>query len=126
MAIKAKVRSPSSQTTPLQIVCVFEYIAGDIFNSPPALPRELNGMVHVDDALKGLITDLRSSGKFAGHAYETLLLTPPAETIPAQRLLLIGLGDRNKFTADFMTDVGRVGMSQALRLRLNSYSHEVT
>jgi Cytosol aminopeptidase family, N-terminal domain len=122
VAIEAKVQSPSSQTTPLQIVCVFEYTPGDIFNSPPALPRELNGMVHIDDALKGLITDLRSSGKFAGHAYETLLLTPPAGTIPAQRLLLIGLGDRNKFTADLMTDIGRVGMREALRLGVSSYS----
>ena len=123
VAIEARVQSPSTQTTPLQIVCVFEYTAGDIFNSPPALPRELNGMVHVDDALKGLITDLRRSGKFAGHAYETLLLTPPAGTIPAQRLLLIGLGNRNKFTADLMTDIGRVGMREALRLGVSSYSH---
>jgi hypothetical protein len=123
VAIEAKVQSPSNQTAPLQIVCVFEYTAGDIFNSPPALPRELNGMVHVDDALKGLITDLRGSGKFAGHAYETLLLTPPAGTISAQKLLLIGLGDRNKFTAALMTDIGRVGMREALRLGVSSYSH---
>jgi hypothetical protein len=51
------------------------------------------------------------------------LLTPPAGTIPAQRLLLIGLGDRNKFTADLMTDIGRVGMREALRLGVSSYSH---
>ena len=123
VAIEIKVQSPSSQRTPLQIVCVFEYTAGDIFNSPPALPRELNGVVHIDDALKGLITDLRKSGKFAGHACETLLLAPPTGTIPAQRLLLIGLGDRNKFTAALMTDVGRVGMREALRLGVSSYSH---
>jgi len=123
VAIEAKVQSPSSQATPLQIVCVFEYTPGDITHSPPALPRELNGMVHVDDALKGLITDLRASGKFAGYAYETLLVTPPAGTIPAQKLLLIGLGDRSKFSADLMTEVGRVGMREALRLGVSSYSH---
>lgn len=123
LAIAAKVQSPSAQPTPLQIVCLFEYTEGDIFNAPPALPRPLNGMVHVDEALHGLITELRKSGKFAGHAYETLLITPPANTIPAKKLLLIGLGDRNKFTADLMTGIGRIGMREALRLGVSSYSH---
>ena len=123
VTIEGKVQSPSAQPTPLQIVCVFEYTEGDIFNSPPALPRNLNGMVHVDEALHGLITDLRKSGKFMGHAYETLLITPLAGTIPAKKLLLIGLGDRNKFTADLMTDIGRIGMREAIKLGVDSYSH---
>jgi Cytosol aminopeptidase family, N-terminal domain len=123
VVIEAKVQSPSSQTTPLQVVCVFEYTEGDIFTSPPALPRELNGLAHVDEALKGLITDLRKSGRFAGHPCETLLITPQAGAIRAQRLLLIGLGDRNKFTPDLMTDIGRIGMREALRLGVSSYSH---
>lgn len=123
VTIMAKVQSPSAQPTPLQIVCVFEYTEGDIFNSPPALPRNLNGMVHVDEALQGLITDLRKSGKFAGHAYETLLITPAANTIPAKKLLLIGLGDRNQFNAELMTEIGRIGMREALRLGVASYSH---
>ena len=59
--IEVIVQSPSAQVTPLQIVCLFEYTEGDIFNSPPALPRELNGMLHVDEALHGLITDLRKT-----------------------------------------------------------------
>lgn len=123
VTIEGKVQSPSAQPTPLQIVCVFEYTEGDIFNSPPALPRNLNGMVHVDEALHGLITDLRKSGKFMGHAYETLLITPQTGTIPAKKLLLIGLGDRNKFTADLMTDIGRIGMREAIKLGVDSYSH---
>ncbi|TWR29631.1 peptidase M17 [Mucilaginibacter pallidiroseus] len=123
LTIAAKVQSPSAQATPLQIICVFEYTEGDIFNSPPALPRNLNGMVHVDEALKGLITDLRQSGKFAGHAFETLLITPADNSIPAKKLLLIGLGDRKNFNPDLMTEVGRIGMREALRLGVNSYSH---
>lgn len=123
VTIEGKVQSPSAQPTPLQIVCVFEYTEGDIFNSPPALPRNLNGMVHVDEALHGLITDLRKSGKFLGHAYETLLIVPAAGTIPAKKLLLIGLGDRNKFSADLMTDIGRIGMREAIKLGVHSYSH---
>jgi hypothetical protein len=123
VAVEAKVQSPSNELTPLQVVCVFEYIEGDIFNSPPALPAALNGMVHVDQQLKGLVTELRKSGKFAGHTLETILLTPPKGMIPAEHLLIIGLGDRNKFTPDIMTNVGRIGMREALRLGVTSYAH---
>ena len=35
--IEVKVQGPSAQDTPLQILCVFEYTEGDIYNSPPAL-----------------------------------------------------------------------------------------
>ncbi|MCJ8208370.1 peptidase M17 [Mucilaginibacter sp. RS28] len=122
VSIAGKVQSPSGQATPLQVVCLFEYTEGDL-TSPTALPENLNGMVHVDKALRGLITDLRKSGKFAGHAYETLLITPAPGTIPAKKLLLIGLGDRTKFSADLMTDIGRIGMREALRLGVDSYSH---
>jgi hypothetical protein len=121
--ITAAVQAPSTQETPLQIICVFEYTEGDIFNSPPALPHNVNGLVHVDEALKGMLTELRKSGRFAGHALETILLTPPAGSMPAKRLLIIGLGDRNKFNAELMTRVGSVEMREALRLGVSSYSH---
>lgn len=123
ITIEGKVQSPASQATPLQVVCVFEYTEGDIFKSPPALPPAANGLFHLDQALHGLITDLRKSGKFMGRALETLLITPPAGTIPAKKLLLIGLGDRNKFSPELMIDIGRVGMREALRLGVSGYSH---
>ncbi|WP_183575768.1 M17 family peptidase N-terminal domain-containing protein [Mucilaginibacter sp. X5P1] len=123
ITIMAAVQAPSTQQTPLQIICVFEYTEGDIFNSPPALPRNVNGLVHVDDSLKGMLTELRKSGRFAGHALETLLITPPEGSMPAKRLLIIGLGDRNKFNAELMTSVGRIEMREALRLGVTSYSH---
>ncbi|MDN3656066.1 M17 family peptidase N-terminal domain-containing protein [Ferruginibacter paludis] len=122
ISIEAKVQSPSGQQTPLQVVCLFEYTEGDIFN-PPALPKELNGMLHVDEALHGLITELRKSGKFSGYRYETLLIDPPANTIPAKKLLLVGLGDRNIFDPAIMETVGRIGMREALRMGVTSYSH---
>jgi hypothetical protein len=121
LAIEVKVQGPSAQVTPLQVACVFEYVEGDIFN-PPALPAAVNGMMHLDQALHGLVTDLRERRRFAGHALETLLITPPKGTIPAGRLLLIGLGDRNQFTPGLMARVGVVAMREALRLRVESYS----
>lgn len=122
IAVEVKVQSPSAQSTPLQVACVFEYTEGDITN-PPALPAQLNGMLHLDEALHGIITDLRKSGRFTGHAFETLLITPPPGTIPAKQLLLIGLGNRNTFNADVMYTVGSIGMREALRLGVTSYTH---
>lgn len=122
IAIELMVQGPSTEATPLQIACVFEYTEGDITN-PPALPAAANGMLHLDKALQGIITDIRKSGKFAGHAFETLLIEPPAGTIAAKKLLLIGLGDRNKFNAAEMKTIGAIGMREALRLGVTSYAH---
>lgn len=121
--IEVIVQSPSAQITPLQIVCLFEYVEGDIFTSPPALPKELNGIVHVDEALHGLITELRKTNKFKGMLLETLLITPSANTILAKKLLLIGLGNRNDFKPEIMKMIGLIGMREALRLGVSSYSH---
>jgi hypothetical protein len=120
--IEGMVQGPATEVAPLQVACVFEYTEGDIFNSPPALPAASNGMVHLDNALNGLITEIRRSGRFAGHALETLLITPPKGTISAERLLLIGLGDRNAFDPDFMKKVGVVSMREALRLGVKHYA----
>lgn len=121
--VEVLVQSPAGQKTPLQIVCAFEYREGDITTSPPALPKDLNGMLHVDEALHGLITDLRKSNQFKGVLLETLLITPPANTIPAEKLLIIGLGNRNNFKPEIMKLVGLTGMREALRLGVSSYSH---
>lgn len=122
VAIEGVVQGPSAQISELQIACVFEYTEGDIFNSPPALPAALNGMVHLDHDMKGIVTELRKGGKFLGHAYETILISPPKGTIGGKMLLLIGLGDRNKFDAAMMTGVGSVAMREALKLGVANFS----
>jgi len=122
VAIEGMVEGPSTETTPLQVACVFEYTEGDIFTSPPALPAAANGMVHLDQALSGLITDIRKSGKFTGHAFETILITPPAGAIRAQKVLLLGLGDRKKFTPELMITVAAVALREALRLGVSSFA----
>lgn len=121
VAVNGLVQGPSAAKADLQVACVFEYTEGDIFNAP-ALPANLNGMVHLDEALKGIITELRKSGKFTGHTLETLLITPPKGTLAAKQLLLIGLGDRNKFTPDLMVSVGSTAMREALQLGVTNYS----
>lgn len=116
------VQGPSAQVSDLQVVCVFEYTEGDIFNSPPALPAAVNGLVHLDHDTKGLLTELRKSSKFLGHENETLLITPTKGIIGGKHLLLIGLGDRNKFTPELMTGVGAVAMREALKLGVPNFS----
>jgi len=122
IAIEGMVQGPSAQVSDLQIACVFEYTSGDIFNSPPALPAAVNGMVHLDHDMKGVITELRKSGKFQGHQYETVLISPPKGTIGAKTLLLIGLGNRNTFDPAIMTTIGSVAMREALRLGVTNFS----
>ena len=122
VAIEGMVQGPSTEVADLQIACVFEYTEGDIFNSPPALPAAVNGMVHLDHDLKGIITEVRKSGKFVGHAFETLLITPPAGSIGSKKLLLIGLGDRNKFTPELMKSIGSVALNEAIRLGVSHYA----
>lgn len=122
VAIEGLVQGPSAAKSELQVACVFEYTEGDIFNSPPALPAQLNGLVHLDDALNHQLTELRKAGKFNGHALETVLLTPAKGLLGAPKLLLIGLGDRNKFNAELMKQVGSVATREALRLGVTHFA----
>lgn len=122
IAFEGLVQGPAAAEAPLQVACVFEYTEGDIFNSPPALPAALNGLVHLDHALNGLLTELRKTGRFSGHALETIVITPPAGTLKAGKLLLIGLGDRNSFNAALMTQVGSVALREALNLGVDHFA----
>ncbi len=123
LAIEGLVQGPSAAVSDLQVACVFEYTEGDIFISPPALPAALNGLVHLDEALHGTLTAIRKTGKFKGHALETVLLTPAQHgTLASKKLLLIGLGKREDFNAGLMKDVGSVAMREALRLGVRNFS----
>lgn len=122
VAIAGLVEGPATADVELQIVCVFEYVEGDIFNSPPALPASLNGMVHLDEALKGKITEIRKTGKFKGEALSTFVIIPPNGSIKAKKLLLIGLGNRNNFIPDVMTSVGEVAAREAMKLKVKEFA----
>lgn len=115
------VQGPSSANTQLQVACVFEYTDNDI-HSPQALPANLNGLVHLDEALKGEFTKIRQAGYFKGHALETILISPPKGSISAKKLLLIGLGNRNQFTPELMTLVGEVATREAMRLGVSNFA----
>lgn len=121
VSVVGLVQGPSAAVADLQIACVFEYTEGDIFNAP-ALPKELNGMVHLDEALKGAITDIRKTGQFKGHALETILIVPPKGSLSSKKLLLIGLGKRTSFDPELMKEVGSVAMREALNQQVKTVS----
>ncbi|WP_027374166.1 MULTISPECIES: M17 family peptidase N-terminal domain-containing protein [Chryseobacterium] len=115
------VQGPSSAEAQLQVACVFEYTDNDI-HSAQALPANLNGLVHLDEALKGEFTKIRQGGYFKGHSLETILISPPKGSMSANKLLLIGLGDRNQFTPELMTSVGEVAAREAMRLGVSNFA----
>lgn len=115
------VQGPSSADTQLQVACVFEYTDNDI-HSLQALPANLNGLVHLDEALKGEFTKIRQAGYFKGHALETILISPPKGSMSAKKLLLIGLGNRNQFTPELMALVGEVATREAMRLGVSNFA----
>jgi hypothetical protein len=108
LTITMRMEGPSTADTPLQVVCYFKH--------KPAGDKTMGAAVELDKDLGGAITSLRKRGEFTGDALETLLLTPPAGTIKAKRLLLIGLGDEESLSLERMEQVGRVALREAAKL----------
>src|SRR5262249_3178600 len=85
VTVQVRMEGPYTADTPLQVVCYFKHkAAGD---------KTQGAAVELDRELGGPIAALRNRGEFEGEALETILITPPAGTIKARQLLLIGLGD---------------------------------
>ena len=72
--------------------------------------------VELDKRLGGVIASLRERGEFVGEQLETILITPPRDSINAKALLLVGLGDENALSLELMEAVGRVSLREAARL----------
>src|SRR5437868_9552164 len=93
--IKVRMEGPYTADTPLQVVCYFKY-------TPEGVKRMSGAPVELDKRLGGVIASLRERGEFPGDDLETLLIIPPAGSIKAQALLLIGLGDEATLSLDKM------------------------
>lgn len=107
LPVTVLVKSPADTQTGLQIFCLFR-------SSPE---NTLHGSLsEIDEKLHGLLGQIRSPGYFGGELGETILLTPPAGTIAAKRVLIIGLGDASSFTPERMYLVGKIAFREANRL----------
>jgi hypothetical protein len=109
VTIRVRMEGPYTADTPLQVVCYFKY-------SPAGARRMSGAPVELDKRLGGVIASLRERGEFVGDQLETILITPPRDSINAKALLLVGLGDENPLSLELMEAVGRVSLREAARL----------
>ncbi|MBV8381051.1 MAG: peptidase M17 [Planctomycetaceae bacterium] len=109
VTIRVRMEGPYTAETPLQVVCYFKY-------SPEGAKRMSGAPVELDKRLGGVIASLRERGEFVGERLETILITPPQDSIKAKALLLIGLGDEGDLSLALMEAVGRVSLREAARL----------
>ncbi len=110
--LRVRMEGPYTADVPLQVVCYFKY-------TPEGAKRMGGAPVELDKRLGGVIGSLRERGEFVGDQLETILITPPKDSIKAKALLLIGLGDEDALSLKLMEDVGRIAVREASRLDAN-------
>jgi hypothetical protein len=110
--IKVRMEGPYTADVPLQVVCYFKY-------TPEGAKKMSGAPVELDKLLGGVIGSLRERGEFAGDQLETILITPPKDSIKAKALLLIGLGEEDALSLKLMESVGKVSLREAARLGVN-------
>jgi hypothetical protein len=110
--LRVRMEGPYTADVPLQVVCYFKYT--------PERARRMGGApVELDKRLGGVIASLRERGEFGGDQLETILITPPKDSIKAKALLLVGLGDEDSLSLKLMEGVGRVALREAARIGVN-------
>jgi hypothetical protein len=107
--VKVRMEGPYTADVPLQVVCYFKYTSD-------GAKRMTGAPVELDRHLGGVIASLRNRREFVGDQLETILITPPKDSIKAKALLLVGLGDEDALSLKLMEAVGRVSLREAVRL----------
>jgi hypothetical protein len=107
--VSIKMDGPYMEPADLQIICLFKHKAsGDTYQGAAK---------ETDGHLMGLLSALRNRGEFVGESGETLLFTPPRDSIPAKRFMVIGLGEEKDLSLDTLRVVGRIAAREAVRLK---------
>jgi hypothetical protein len=109
IALSVKMTGPYAQDTDLQIICAFKH--------KPGGDTYLGAMKDLDAKVGGLLSALRNRGEFVGELGESILFTPPAGSIPAKQLLVIGLGSEDALSLDTLRVLGRVAARETVRLK---------
>jgi len=78
-----------------------------------------NAAKSVDEALDGAISEIISAGDFTGSTGETLVIYTRG-TIPAKRVIVVGLGESSKFSADVVRRAAATGVLKARSLKLKN------
>ncbi len=104
-------RDCTEHPTPLLVVKIFQ---GD---------EPLDGPVEkVDAALGGLIARVVDRGDFKAKEGETQLLYPAAGDLPADRVLLVGLGKREELDAERVRRAAATALKQAERIGVDRFA----
>ncbi|RLC57953.1 MAG: leucyl aminopeptidase [Chloroflexota bacterium] len=110
MEIRVKAGGIQAEDVPLIVVNLFEGVTE---------PGGATGAV--DKALGGQIRALIAAGDFRGKRNETAVLYP-AGAIPAQRVLLVGLGKEEKFDLDGVRQAAGAAAKKARELGVTRFS----
>jgi leucyl aminopeptidase len=111
MQIRVEGSDCTEFETPLLAVNIF---AGE---------TELVGPVaKVDERLGGRITDVITRGDFRGKEGQTLLIYPSDGQIPAERVLLVGLGKREKLDLERIRRAAATATRQAAKLGVTRFA----
>jgi hypothetical protein len=109
ITVSIKMVGPYMEAADLQIICLFKHkSSGDIYQGAAK---------DSDEKLGGLLSALRNRGEFVGELGETILFTPPKNSIPAKRFMVIGLGEEKDLSLDSLRVVGRIAAREAVRLQ---------
>lgn len=76
----------------------------------------LNAAKSVDEALNGAITEVIEAGDFTGKSEETLIIYSRG-VISAKRVIIVGLGETDKFSTEVIRRATAVGVKQARSLK---------
>lgn len=77
----------------------------------------LSGAIQqLDTALRGAIQDIVAAGDITGKAEQTVVLYP-REAMPARRIIVVGLGERETLTADRLRRAAAQGLRKAQELK---------
>jgi leucyl aminopeptidase len=100
--------TPADLATPLLVLQVFER------------DREPIGVTaDIDRVVGGAVRRVLASGDFSGRKDESLLLYPAVESSGIERILLVGAGKREDFTAERLRRAVGTAVRQAERLRVS-------
>ena len=107
--VSIKMVGPDMEPADLQIICLLKHKpAGDTYQGAAK---------EADGKLRGTLSALRNRGEFVGDLGETILFTPPKDSIPAKRFMVIGLGEEKDLSLDTLRLVGRIAAREAVRLK---------
>src|SRR5215472_6531228 len=109
VTVSIKLIGPYMEAADLQVICLFRHKSnGDTYQGAAK---------DTDAHLGGLLSALRNRGEFVGELGETILFTPPKNSIRAKRFMVIGLGEEKDLSLDSLCVVGRIAAREAVRLQ---------